>query len=117
LEKQSNLVQLLAISALLGVLVSLTIYKVNLVSINKIKNKKAGLFATTGAFLGAFAPGCAACGLGLAPLLGISTAFLTFLPFGGLELSFLAIGLISFSIIKTTNDFSECGICQVSLKK
>ena len=115
--KFSSYISLITISLLLGILVSLTIYKVNLVSTNKIKNKKGGLFATTGAFLGAFAPGCAACGLGLASLLGISTAFLNFLPFGGLELSVLAIGIISFSIVKTTNDFSECGVCQVSLNK
>ena len=115
--KFSSYISLVAISLLIGILVSLTIYKVNLVSTTKIKNKKAGFFATTGAFLGAFAPGCPACGLGIASLLGISTAFLTFLPFQGLELSVLAIGLLSFSIVKITNDFSECGACQVFLNK
>ena len=115
--KLHSYISLILISLLLGILLSLTVYKVNLVIAPKTKNKKAGFFALTGTFLGAFAPGCAACGVGLASLLGISTAALTFLPFDGLELSILAIGLLSFSIVKTTKDFSNCNVCQVSINK
>lgn len=115
--KLHSYISILLISLLLGILFSLIVYKINLVGTPKIKNKKAGFFAITGTFLGVFAPGCAACGVGLASLLGISTAALTFLPFDGLELSIAAIGLISFSIVRLTKNFSECDVCKISIDK
>ena len=63
-----------------------------------------------GLFLGAFAPGCAACGVGLAAALGLGAGFLSFLPYKGLELSIIAIIILGYAIIKTTNSMYTCKI-------
>jgi len=105
----SSFISLVIISLLLGMLFSLIFYKINILKGN---GKKFGLISIIGAFLGAFAPGCAACGLGLASILGLSGAFLTFLPFKGLELSILAIVILGIAIFKTSNDS-----CKIMLKK
>lgn len=106
-------ISLLIVSVLFGVLFSLLIYKVRIVETQKIK--KTGILASFGIFIGALAPGCAACGIGLLSLLGLSTVFITFLPFDGLELSILAIALLGISIFSITKGLDECGICKVRL--
>ena len=111
--KLHSYISLLIISVLFGILFSLLIYKVNAGSI--MKNKKAGFAGTIGVFLAVLAPGCAACGIGLLSVLGLSAAFFTFLPFEGLELSILAIGILSFSIFKITKDMNNCDACQIKL--
>jgi len=106
-------ISLVVISILFGMLFSLLAYKINAGSM--VKNKKAGFFGSIGVFLAALAPGCAACGIGLLSVLGLSAAVVTFLPFDGLELSILAIGILSFSIIKITKDMNVCDACQIKL--
>ncbi len=105
----SSFISLIIISLLLGILFSLIFYKLNFL---KGDGKKLGFISGLGAFLGAFAPGCAACGIGLASVLGLSGAFLTLLPFKGLELSILAIVILGIAIFKTSNDS-----CKIMLKK
>lgn len=61
--------------------------------------KKRGnlrLMAGTG-IISVFAAGCASCGLSFASLIGIS-AVLAILPFGGVEIYMLAIGILLLSI-------------------
>jgi len=107
-------ISLITISILFGMLISLVGFKF-VAAKDEASSKKAGLFGGFGLFLGALAPGCAACGVGLLSLLGLSTAFITFLPLDGLEFSILAIGLLGFSIFKISKDLTVCKVCRVNL--
>ena len=57
-------------------------------------------------------PGCAACGIGLLSLFGISAASLTFLPFKGLEFSILSIIILSVLIFEITKNISNGIVCK-----
>jgi hypothetical protein len=111
--KLHSFVSLVFISIALGMLLSLMMYKIR--AGNTKSNKKVGLFGGIGIFLAALAPGCAACGVGLLSILGLNAAFLSFLPFDGLEISILAISIMGFTIVKITNDMSSCNACQIKL--
>lgn len=106
----SSFISIVLIGVLFGILFSLIAYKTN---IAKGTSRKIGFFGTIGIFLGVLAPGCAACGVGLLSLLGLSAVAITFLPFDGLELSWLAIGILGFSIIKISQDIRKGGICKI----
>ncbi|RMD67898.1 hypothetical protein D6817_00225 [Candidatus Pacearchaeota archaeon] len=108
---RSSFYALLVISVLLGMLVSLMVFKVS-----SRAEGNGGYFGFVGMLLGSIAPGCAACGIGLLPLLGISTAFLTFLPLKGLELSLLAILVLGFSIARISKDLTRCESCKLNLE-
>ena len=115
--KTHSFVSLIIVSILFGMLLSLIIYKIKILKVEGIKggSKKTGFFGTVGVFLAAFAPGCAACGIGLAALLGISGATLSLLPFEGLELSILAIVILSFVTWKVSKDLLNCKTCKIQL--
>ena len=98
----TSVASLILISFLFGILFSLVLYRFKLANVNNKRN--LGFFATMGAFLGTVAPGCAACGIGLLPLLGLSSAVLTFFPLKGLELSLLAIAILMTAIFKISED-------------
>src|SRR3989344_5769245 len=101
-----SFVSLIAISTLFGMLFSLVGYKV---SIGKGSDgKKIGLFGGIGLFLAAFGPGCAACGVGLASVFGIGAGALSFLPYGGFELSIASIGILGFTIVTVTKNMYVC---------
>lgn len=106
----SSYIVFIIVSILFGFLISLIFYKVNA---NISLSKSTRFFGVFGVFLGALFPGCAACGIGLLAVLGIGTAFLTFLPFKGLELSVLAVIILGFSIVKMTNDINDCKACEI----
>lgn len=108
-----SFVSLIIISILFGMLISLIFYRLKL---NIPGNKKIGLFGGFGIFLGALAPGCVACGIGLASLLGLGAGALAFLPYEGLELSVLSIGLLGFSILKISNNIYKCNIPSGKMK-
>lgn len=105
-----SFVSLIIISVLLGMLVSLIAYRTNLV---KVTSGKIGVLGTLGIFLGILAPGCAACGIGILSALGFGAAAITFLPFEGLELSWLAIGILGFSVYKISKDIKKGIICEI----
>ncbi|MBI2042821.1 hypothetical protein HYT25_00340 [Candidatus Pacearchaeota archaeon] len=107
----SSFVSLIVLGGLFGMLFSLIAYKTVM-----IKNVAGGIgaFGTAGIFLGILAPGCAACGIGLLSLFGISAVALTFLPFNGLELSFLAMGILGFSVFKITRDINKGIVCEIN---
>lgn len=99
---------LLIISVLTGMLVSLMVYKARL----SLKASHASnVFTSLGILAGAFVPGCAACGIGLAALLGLGTSLAT-LPFKGAELSVLAIGLLVFALASVSKNLTNCERCQ-----
>ena len=110
----SSFVSLVTISVLLGILFSLITYKT--VMIKKSSNG-IGVLGTTGIFLGILAPGCAACGIGILSALGFGAAVLTFLPFNGLEISFLAIWILLFSVAKISKDIKKGTICEIDNEK
>ena len=87
-----------------GLLISLIAYKTRMI---KSVSRKTGFFATTGIFLGVLAPGCAACGIGLLSLFGISAATLTFLPYNGLELSAISAVILLVLVFKITKDINK----------
>ncbi len=110
----SSFISLILIAILFGILFSLITYKTKMI---KSVSGKTGIFTTTGIFLGVLVPGCPSCGIGLLSLFGISAAALSFLPYDGLELSILAIGILSFSTFEITKDIKKGISCEVDLKK
>lgn len=107
----SSFISLIIISILFGMLFSLILYRTNMVKNTSVKTM--GFFGSMGIFLGVLAPGCAACGIGLLSLLGFSAAAITFLPFNGLELSWLAIGILGFSVFKISKDIKKGVVCEI----
>lgn len=101
-------ISLVIISILFGILFSLIFYKTMVV--RSIGNSKTTLLATIGIFLGVLAPGCAVCGLGLLPLLGIGAVSLRFLPYDGLELSILSIIILLVAIYLFTKNLLVCKV-------
>ena len=103
-------ISLIALSILLGMLFSLIVYKTKMI---KSLSKKTGVFTTAGIFLGILAPGCAACGVGLLSVLGISAATLAFLPFDGLELSAISAVILLILVFKITKDINKGISCEI----
>ena len=92
----SSFISMIVLSFLTGLLFSLVLYKVNL---RKNISSDTSILGGIGMFLSIFAPGCAACGLGLAAFFGL-TAGLATLPLKGLEISILAMIILIISIFK-----------------
>lgn len=108
--KFNSVVTLLLTAILFGILLSLIIFKA---ANTKERTGKQGITGTIGLFFALLAPGCAACGLGLVAALGLSSTIITILPYDGLELSVLAILILSFTIFKISKDLTVCQICRV----
>jgi hypothetical protein len=100
----SSFLSMLIISILSSFLLCLVIY--NTVALRKRVNKKVSFFMVFGLSLGMFAPGCVACGLGIAGLIGLATSFVI-LPFKGKERGIFAIFVLFFSILKTSLDLTK----------
>lgn len=88
---------LLTISVLFGMNFTLVIQKINF--IKRGKNLKITLGAGIVSLASA---GCASCGLSIVSLIGIGSS-LALLPFGGLELYFLSIVILTASFIYNLN--------------
>lgn len=111
--KFHSFVSLIIVSVLLGALFSIVTYKT--IAGSELQSKRFGIIGSVGIFLAALAPGCAACGVGLFSVLGISAATLSIFPYEGLELSIFAIFLLTFSIGKITKSMNGCNACQIKL--
>ncbi len=110
----SSFIFILIISIFFGIFFSLIVYKSN----SKIRlSKKTNFFGGLAVFLGIFAPGCAACGIGLVTLLGLGAGFLSFLPYDGVELSILSIIVLCFTIFKISKDLTICEVCKIDIRK
>lgn len=99
---------ILFLSILFGSYLTMAIYKTG--QVNKMGSSRSFL-GYFGVFFGILTPGCAACGLGLASLLGIGGALVA-LPFDGREISMIAfvlLGYANFSIAKKINQ-NTCSI-------
>lgn len=96
---------LLAVSALSGIAVTSTVYRRRRGGRAGSGSKSAG----AGVALGAVAGGCAACGSALlAAVFGIGAAgALAVLPFDGVEILWLAVGLLILSTFWITDGMSE----------
>ncbi len=86
----------ISLSLIFGIFISLLSYRVN--QVDKSDRQKIGFLGTLGVFLGLAAPGCAACGIGLISIVGFSS-ILALLPFKGQEVIFLALILLTISVI------------------
>lgn len=65
--------------------------------------------------LGFIGSGCAACGLPIISLLGL-TGSLVYLPFRGVELSYIAIGLLMISIYFVVRSNNQSKVCRISVR-
>ena len=104
---------LILISILVGMLASLIFYKARIIR-GVSPDKKIGLFASLGIFLGALAPGCAVCGIGLISTLGLSATVISIFPFKGIELSFLSVVILLYATFKISN--TSCKIMKNQMK-
>jgi len=107
-------ISLIILSVLFGMLFSLISYKTKMI---KTASGKVGIFVTLGIFLGILAPGCPACGVGILSVLGIGSAAINFLPFGGFGLILFSIAIMGFSVYKISKDINRGIICEVELPK
>ena len=110
----ASYISLIAISLLIGIVVALLVFKIK---VARASRTRGGISSGLGIFLGVIAPGCAACGVGLAALFGISAAGLSLLPLKGLELSLLAIVLLLISIWQLSKGLLVCEACRSGLRK
>ncbi|MBI2632640.1 hypothetical protein HYW75_06560 [Candidatus Pacearchaeota archaeon] len=108
-------VSLILISVLLGMFFSLVFYRTKM-SVKSMDKKSTGILATLGVFLGVFAPGCAACEMGILSALGFGVIAVNFLPFKGLEISLISIAILGFSVVKITDKISNGNSCSIELK-
>lgn len=103
-----SLFTFIAITIFVGIIVSLIVYKAEFYSGKKSKN----FFGTVGIIIGALAPGCAACGVGVISLFGLGGIIIGFLPLKGLEISFLAIALLIIGISRAMKDLTNPITCE-----
>lgn len=101
----STFIFIIIMSLLTGMLVTLLIYRYTLYK----SPEKKDVLSALGIFLGFFVTGCAACGVGLAALLGIGSS-IAFLPFKGTEIAILAILLLTLSIIQISLRLVSCTV-------
>lgn len=111
-----GLVMLFITAFLTGANISMLAIKIK--SLGGIKNTH--IVAGSGSLLGIIGSGCAACGLPIISLLGL-TGSIMYLPFRGSELSVIAILLLSVSLyamIKaTTNSKRACDVKNLQLSR
>lgn len=107
----SSYLALIIISLMIGLVAALIAFK------TAALHSKATLSSSVGLLVGIIAPGCAACGVGLAALFGISGAALAALPLKGLEFSLLAIFLLGLAIYNLTQGLRVCEVCKITFNK
>jgi len=106
-------VGLVILSLLFGVFFSLIIYKTKTV---KSAIGKGGVLASIGVFLGILSPSCSVyCGIGILSTIGISTAFINFLPLRGFELIILSTIIILISIYSISVQINKGIVCEVPI--
>ena len=106
LVTRTSFVGVIILSILTGMLVSLIFFKYRRVTV-KVDNKKYGILSSAGIFLSLFVPGCAACGIGLIAVFGLTSSLAT-LPFKGTEISFLAIILMVIALYIVSKNLLSC---------
>lgn len=93
---EAHIISQIILSILFGINMAVLIERIALSQ--DIRGRTIGI-GTIGAFLGILVSGCAACGITLASFLGLA-AFVTLLPFYGIELKVFGIILLLYSTYK-----------------
>lgn len=101
------------LSLLFGMMISLLVYRYEFVNNPKVSG--IGVLGGIGVALGAAAPGCASCGVGILSLIGLGS-FLTVLPFHGREVLYGAIALTGFSVVRISSRLYD-SVCQINFNK
>ena len=90
-----------------GINIALVIYNIKTQRMNLQKNSSSAIF---GGALAAFTPGCPACTTSLTAILGIVGGLAIF-PLQGLELKFVSIAALSFSIWWAMRNINKASCC------
>jgi hypothetical protein len=81
----------------------------NSVKVNSVKTNSSAIF---GGVFAAFTPGCPACTAPLAVILG-AVGGLSLFPMQGLELKFISVGVLIFSIYWITRGLQRKSCCKI----
>ena len=100
----------IAISTLAGINFATMAYKMN--QIKKMNSVKSNSSAIFGGIFAAFTPGCPACTAPLAVILG-AVGGLSLFPMQGLELKFISVGVLVFSIYWITKGLQNKSCCKI----
>ena len=95
------------VAVLAGINIALVAYNINT---QRSRNMKNGTSAFLGGALTAFTPGCPACTTSLSAVLGIVGGLAIF-PLQGLELKFISIGALTFSIWWAMRNINNASCC------
>ena len=101
---------IIAISTLAGINFAMMAYKMN--QIKKMNSVKSNSSAIFGGIFAAFTPGCPACTAPLAVILG-AVGGLSLFPMQGLELKFISVGVLVFSIYWITKGLQNKSCCKI----
>tara|TARA_B110001454_G_scaffold17771_1_gene16106 strand:+ start:282 stop:773 length:492 start_codon:yes stop_codon:yes gene_type:complete len=100
----------IVISTLAGMNFAMMAYKMN--QIKKMNSVKTNSSAIFGGIFAAFTPGCPACTAPLAVILG-AVGGLSLFPMQGLELKFISVGVLIFSIYWITKGLQNKSCCKI----
>ena len=100
----------LVVAILGGINIALVVY--NIKTQKTMNLKKGGSSAIFGGALTAFTPGCPACTTSLSAILGIVGGLAIF-PLQGLELKFISIAALSFSIWWAMRSINKASCCMM----
>ena len=100
----------IVISALAGINFAMIAYKINRMKMmNSVKSNSS---AVLGGAFAAFTPGCPACTAPLAVILG-AIGGLSLFPMQGLELKFISVGVLIFSVYWITRGLQNRSCCNI----
>lgn len=102
---------MILVAILFGSYLSLATYKTKQV---KALGGKSSFIGSIGIFFGFLAPGCAACGLGLASVFGLA-GFVVALPFHGMEVSVIAFLLLGYANLRIASKVGK-NTCSIRVK-
>ena len=100
----------IVISTLAGMNFAMMAYKMN--QIKKMNSVKSNSSAIFGGIFAAFTPGCPACTAPLAVIVG-AVGGLSLFPMQGLELKFISVGVLIFSIYWITKGLQNKSCCKI----
>jgi hypothetical protein len=104
----TNVIAQALVSFLFALFIPLSIYKIRAFSDPSLKEHSASFL---GSFLSILVAGCPACSVSIASYLGLAS-IVSFLPWYGLELKLLGIGLLVYALYSTLMKLQVCNIRQ-----
>ncbi len=106
----TSIVLTIVISALAGINFALMAFKIK--KMKMMNSVKSNSSAVLGGAFAAFTPGCPACTAPLAVILG-AVGGLSLFPMQGLELKFISVGVLIFSIYWITRGLQSKSCCKI----